>query len=307
MEHYSVLKHEAIENLCIDESGIYVDATLGYAGHSEEILKRIKRGFLFAFDQDQVAIEHSEKKLSNIGTNFQIFHSNFVNMIECLKNVEVNLVDGILFDLGFSSPQIDDTTRGFSFMRDAELDMRMDQRQEISAKTIVNNYSYEQLVNIFFTYGEENKSRDIAKKIVNAREKKEIDSTLELVEIIKNAVGAKYFNLKHPERNIFQAIRIEVNSELKVLDEILPKAIEILKPGGRICVITFHSLEDRIVKQIFRKYSEVNDMLKGLPNIPDEYKPIIKLVHRKPLLPSLEEINENSRSKSAKLRVIERI
>jgi len=307
MKHYSVLKEEVIKNLCIDDKGVYVDGTLGYAGHSKSILKRIKRGFLFAFDQDNEAIEHSDKVLGEIGQNYKIFHTNFVNMKSVLNKNNVEKVDGILLDLGFSSPQIDNKERGFSFMQDAPLDMRMDRRQEISAKEIVNDYSVDELTNIFFLYGEESRSRDIARKIVSIREKQEIKTTKELVSVIELAVGAKYFNLKHPERNIFQAIRIEVNSELTVLSKILPEAIEMLCMGGRLCVITFHSLEDRIVKQVFKQYSEVNELVKGLPVIPDKYKPIVKLISRKPILPSEIELQENSRSRSAKLRVIERI
>ncbi len=189
-------------------------------------------------------------------------------------------------------------------MKDAKLDMRMDQSQKLSAYEVVNEYDYETLLNIFYTYGEENLSKVIAKKII---EKRPINTTMELVKVINEAVGNKYFSLNHPERKIFQAIRIEVNSELKVLESVLPDAISMLKPGGRICVITFHSLEDRIVKQIFKKYSEVDEMVKGLPVIPDEYKPLIKLVNKKPILPSDKELDENTRSKSAKLRVIERI
>ena len=307
MKHYSVLKAEVIENLCIDESGIYVDGTLGYAGHSQDLLKRIKRGFLFAFDQDAEAIKHSDEVLKSVGQNYKIFHTNFCFMKSVLQDEGITQVDGILFDLGFSSPQIDDESRGFSFMKEAILDMRMDQRQDLDARIIVNNYSVEELTNIFYIYGEEPRSRDIAKKIVNSRKDKEINTTTELVSIIESGVGAKYFNLKHPERNIFQAIRIEVNSELTVLSQVLPDAIDLLKSGGRLCVITFHSLEDRIVKQIFKKYSEVNDLVKGLPVIPEEYKPIIKLINRKPILPGEQELEENSRSRSAKLRIIERI
>ena len=191
-------------------------------------------------------------------------------------------------------------------MREGSLDMRMDTSKEKSAYEVVNTYSLEDLTNIFFKYGEEKLSKVIAKKIVDTRTTP-IKTTKELVSVIESAVGAKYFNLEHPERRIFQAIRIEVNDELRVIEEALPQAIKMLKKGGRICVITFHSLEDRIVKQIFKKYSEVDEMVKGLPVIPEEYKPLIKLVNKKPILPSKEELTENTRSKSAKLRVIERI
>ena len=307
MKHYSVMKNECIENLNIKSDGIYVDATLGYAGHSSEILKRLTSGMLYAFDNDEQAIKESTKTLSNISNNFKIFHSNFVNMKNVLQNEGITKVDGILFDLGFSSPQIDDATRGFSFMRDGNLDMRMDQSKDFSAYNVVNEYEEEKLKEIFFRYGEEKTSAAIARKIVESRKEKKIETTLELVEVIKNAVGLKYFNLNHPERNIFQAIRIEVNDELKVLESVLPDAIELLNTGGRICVITFHSLEDRITKNIFKENASVNDIFKGLPDIPDEYKPKIKLINKKPIEATEEELKENSRSKSAKLRVIERV
>jgi len=305
--HYSVLLNECIDNLNIKEDGIYVDATLGYAGHSKEILKRLKRGFLFAFDADEEAINHSHQLLSEISCNFKIFHSNFVHMKEKLNEVGITKVDGILFDLGFSSPQVDNPDRGFSFMHDAPLDMRMDRTKPFSAYEVVNKYSLKDLTDIFYLYGEEKMSKVIAKKIVEERTKKNIETTKELVSVIASAVGAKYFNLHHPERQIFQAIRIEVNSELNVLKSVLPDAISLLNPGGRICVITFHSLEDRIVKQIFKKESEVDEMVKGLPVIPEEYKPTIKLINKKPILPTDLELSENTRSKSAKLRVIERV
>lgn len=307
MKHYSVLLNESIENLNIKEDGMYVDATMGYAGHSSNILKRIKKGFLFAFDNDSEAIKYADELLSKIGNNYQIFHTNFVNMKETLAKQNINRVDGILFDLGFSSPQIDDESRGFSFMSDSRLDMRMNQDQSLDAQKIVNDYSYEELVDIFFSYGEEKMSKVIAKKIIEKRKVKPIYSTLELVDIIKSATGANYFYKNHPERKIFQAIRIEVNNELSVLESVLPEAINLLNKGGRICVITFHSLEDKIVKKIFKKYSEVDEMVKGLPQIPDEYKPLIKIVNKKVILPSQKELEENSRSASAKLRVIERI
>lgn len=306
MKHYSVLLKETIENLNIKEDGLYVDATMGYAGHSQEILKKLKRGFLFAFDQDEEAINYSEGVLSNISSNYKIFHDNFVNMKNLLEKENIDKVDGIIFDLGFSSPQVDNDERGFSFMKDAKLDMRMDIRQSLSAYEVVNNYSEEELTQIFFEYGEEKLSKLIAKKIVSQREKA-IITTLELVEIIKQAVGSNYFYKNHPERKIFQAIRIEVNSELDVLEKVLPDAISMLKPGGRICVITFHSKEDRIVKRIFKKYSEISEMVKGLPEIPQEYKPLIKLINKKPILPSNDELEQNSRSNSAKLRIIERL
>lgn len=307
MKHYSVLKKELIDGLNINPDGIYVDATLGYAGDSSEILKRMKRGFLFAFDQDEEAIKYSDDILKNISSNYKIIYSNFKNIKEKLNEENVSKVDGIIYDLGISSPQIDEDYRGFSFMKNAELDMRMDLNNPLTAKYIVNNYKLEDLANIFYKYGEEDFSKSIASAIVKARKNIEINTTLELVEIIKQGVPYKYFVTKHPERRIFQAIRIKVNDELNVLSSSINDAIDMLKPGGRLCVITFHSLEDRIVKKIFKEKSEVNDLVKGLPIIPEEYKPIIKLINKKPILPSNEELDENSRSKSAKLRIIERI
>lgn len=305
--HYSVMKSESIHNLNIKKDGIYVDGTIGLAGHSSEILKLIPDGFLYGFDQDEYAVDVSDEKLSKIGNNYKIIRDNFCNMKDILNDLGVYKVDGILLDLGVSSPQIDNKERGFSFMQDAKLDMRMDNRQSLDAKRIVNEYSFDELKNIFYTFGEEKYAPSIAKNIITYRENKEIETTLELVKIIEMSVPKKYFINNHPERQIFQAIRIEVNSELNVLNKVLPDAINLLKEGGRLCVITFHSLEDRIVKKVFKKYSEVDPLVKGLPVIPDEYKPLIKLINNKPIIASEEELEENSRSKSAKLRVIERI
>ena len=302
--HYSVLKNELIESLNIKDGGIFVDATIGYAGHSKEILKKIPNGYLYGFDQDEKAVEYSTKELSKIGNNFKIFKTNFVNLKKTLEEENVGLVDGIIFDLGFSSPQIDDEARGFSFMHDGPLDMRMSS-EGVSAKDIIDTYSKEKLASIFFRYGEEKLSKVIAKNI--KKNCKEINTTLELVEIIKSATGANYFYKNHPERKIFQALRIEVNDELTVLEKVLPDAINLLKKGGRIGVITFHSLEDRIVKNIFRENSEVDEIVKGLIEVPVAYKPKIKLINKKPILPSTQELEENSRSRSAKLRIIERI
>ena len=302
--HYSVLKNELIESLNIKDGGIFVDATIGYAGHSKEILKKIQNGYLYGFDQDEKAVEYSTKELSKIGNNFKIFKTNFVNLKKTLEEENVGLVDGIIFDLGFSSPQIDDEARGFSFMHDGPLDMRMSS-EGVSAKDIIDTYSEEKLASIFFRYGEEKLSKVIAKNI--KKNCKEINTTLELVEIIKSATGANYFYKNHPERKIFQALRIEVNDELTVLEKVLPDAINLLKKGVRIGVITFHSLEDRIVKNIFRENSEIDELVKGLIEVPVAYKPKIKLINKKPILPSTQELEENSRSRSAKLRIIERI
>ncbi len=307
MKHYSVLKNEVIAGLNINPDGTYVDATLGYGGHSEEILKRLRRGFLFAFDQDEDAIHFGQERLSKVSNNFKIIYSNFSKLKECLEKEGITKVDGIIFDLGLSSPQIDQKDRGFTFMQDAPLDMRMDKKSKLTALMIVNNYSLEDLINIFFTYGEERFSKSIAKKIVEKRMISEIKTTKELVEIVKSAVPVSYFIKQHPERKIFQAIRIEVNNELKVLETALNDAISILNSKGRICVISFHSLEDRIAKKTFKKYSEINPLVKGLPEIPKEYEPLTKLINNKPIIPTEEEIKENSRSKSAKLRVVERI
>lgn len=305
--HYSVLLKESIDGLNIKDGGTYVDCTLGYAGHSKVILEKNKKGKLFAFDEDENAVKYSKEALSSIGDNFTIFKENFANLKETLEKENILKVDGFLFDLGFSSPQIDDAKRGFSFKLNAPLDMRMDTQNTLTAKDVVNTYSLEKLTDIFFKYAEEKYSKVIASAICKERKNKEIVTTFELVDIIQKAVGASYFYKNHPEREIFQAIRIEVNNELSVIEKALPDAIDMLNKGGRICVITFHSLEDRLVKQIFKKYSEVDDILKGMIDIPDEYKPKIKIINKKPILPTDEEINENSRSHSAKLRIVERI
>lgn len=303
--HISVLLTEVIENLNIKNNSVIVDATLGYAGHSSEILKRIPNGKLYAFDQDKEAIGFSKEKLSNIGNNFEIIKSNFVNMKDELQKRNVTHVDGILFDLGVSSPQLDEDYRGFSFHKDATLDMRMDQEQELTAKIVVNTYSLEKLTNIMKEYGEEKYAYNIAKKIVKVREEKEINTTLELVEIIKSAVPEKYKREHHPARKVFQAIRIEVNHELEVFEKALIDALDLIDINGRICVITFHSLEDRICKRIFKEKTEIDSNLKNMPIIPDEYLPSFKIV--KVIEPSNKELEENNRSRSSKLRIIERI
>lgn len=308
MKHYSVMCNEIIDSLNIKPDGIYVDATLGYAGMSSKILEKLNsNGLLIGIDQDSEAREYSNKLLSSIGNNYKIIDANFSELKNILEDLNVSKIDGIIFDLGFSSPQIDDEKRGFSFMKDAELDMRMNLDNKLTAKDVVNKYSENDLVKYFYEYGEEKLSKVIAKKIVEKRKEKEIHSTLELVEIIKSATGANYFFKNHPERKIFQAIRIIVNDELEVLKKVLPDAINVLKSGGRMSVITFHSLEDRIVKNIFKEYSEVDPIVKGLPEIPLEYQAKIKIINKKPILASDEELKENSRSHSAKLRIIERV
>ena len=306
-KHISVLLEESISSLNLDESSIIVDATLGYGGHSSNILERIKTGHLFAFDQDSEAIRHSTDRLKKIGTNFTIIKSNFVHLQEELNNLGVYKIDGALFDLGVSSPQLDDEERGFSFHNDAKLDMRMDRDQELSAYEVVNNYSKEELSRIFTKYGEDKFANNIAKKIVEYRESKPIETTLELVEVIKTAVPMKFRIDKHPARQIFQAIRIEVNHELDVIEPAINKALDMLNVGGRVAVITFHSLEDRLVKNIFKEKCKIDDKVKGLPNIPEEYLPDFKLIYNKAIAPSDEEIKNNPRARSSKLRVIERI
>lgn len=304
-KHISVLLNESIDNLNIKEDGVYVDCTLGYAGHSSQILKRITRGCLFAFDQDGEAISYSRKILDQISNNYEIINSNFVNIKSELNKRNIDKVDGILFDLGVSSPQLDEAERGFSFHNDAKLDMRMNQNQSLSAYEVVNNYSEEELTRIFYEYGEEKYARGIAKGIVKARMDKKIETTMDLVEIIKENVPEKYKRDHHPARKVFQAIRIEVNDELNVLQKALEDGIDLLSTGGRMCVITFHSLEDRIVKNMFKKYSEVDKVYKGLPYIPEEYRPKVKLIGK--FKPSKEELEDNNRSRSSILRVIEKL
>lgn len=306
-KHISVLLEESINSLNIKEDSTIVDCTLGYGGHSSKILAKIKKGFLFAFDQDSEAIRHSTNRLQEIGTNFTIIKSNFVNLKEKLNELGIEKVDGVLYDLGVSSPQLDEKERGFSFHEDAKLDMRMDQDAKLTAYEVVNNYSKEDLARIFYKYGEDKFSNNIAKKIVEYRESKPIESTLELVEIIKTAVPMKFRKDKHPARQIFQAIRIEVNKELDVIEPSLEQALSMLKVGGRVSVITFHSLEDRIVKNYFKEITKIDEKVKGLPNIPEEYLPDFRLVSNKAIEPSKEELEYNPRARSAKLRVIERI
>ncbi len=303
--HKSVLLNESINGLNIKEDGIYVDCTLGYAGHSSEILKRLKKGYLYAFDQDDEAILASKAKLNSIASNYEIIKSNFVNLKEELNKRGITKVDGILFDLGVSSPQLDNAYRGFSYHEDAKLDMRMDKDNPLSAYQVVNDYSESDLITIFYRYGEERYSKSIARKIVDYRKNKKIETTLELVEIIKSAVPEKYKRETHPAKRCFQAIRIEVNKELEVFEIALKDAIEILNTNGRICVITFHSLEDKICKEIFKKNSEVNKVFKGLPNIPKEYMPRLKIIGK--YTPTKEELNDNNRSRSSTLRIAEKL
>lgn len=303
--HTSVLLKECLEYLKLQENSVVVDCTLGRAGHSSEILKKIPKGHLYAFDQDEEAILTSREKLSTIGDNFTIIKSNFAFLKEQLQQQGITQVDGILFDLGVSSPQLDEEERGFSFHKEARLDMRMDQSQILSAYEVVNTYSYEDLTRILYQYGEEKYAASIVKKIIQKREEKPIETTLELVQIIQSAVPSKYKREKHPARKTFQAIRMEVNQELEVLEIALKDALTILRPNGRICVITFHSLEDKLVKTIFRSVTEVPNEVKKLPVLPEAYQREYQLV--KVVVPKEPEVQENKRARSAKLRVIERI
>ena len=305
--HISVLKDELINNLNLKEESIIVDGTLGYAGDSSIILERIKKGFLFAFDQDSEAIEYSTNVLNKIGTNFTIIKSNFVNLKQELNKRGIEKIDGAIFDLGVSSPQLDNGRRGFSYHEDARLDMRMDKDNPLDAYYVVNNYDLNDLTRIFRDYGEDKFAYQIAKKIVKQREEKPIETTLELVEVIKSAVPEKEKRKKHPAKQIFQAIRIEVNHELDVIKPALEQALEMLNVGGRVEVITFHSLEDKIVKKYFKEVCSIDDKIKGLPNIPKEYLPDFKLVVNKAIIPTDKELENNNRARSAKLRIIERV
>ena len=308
-EHTTVLLKEAVEGLNIKSDGIYVDCTLGGAGHSSLILTRLGAGGkLYAFDQDETAIANAKEKLSEFGDRLVIIKSNFLYLKEELEKHGVHKVDGVLYDLGVSSPQLDTPERGFSYHHDAPLDMRMDNEADISAYDVINHWAYEDLVRIFFRYGEEKFSKQIARKIEAARAVKPIETTAELVELIKEAIPAPARRKGgHPAKRIFQAVRIAVNDELAVFEQSLEQAIDLLNPMGRISVITFHSLEDRICKAAFKKASETPNLPPGLPIIPDEYKPILKFVSRKPILPSEEELEQNNRARSAKLRIAEKL
>lgn len=306
-KHISVLLNESVEGLNIKSDGIYVDMTLGYGGHSSEILKRLKTGKLIAFDQDGEAIEYSEKRLSQISNNYKIVHSNFANLKEELVKLGIDKVDGILFDLGISSAQIDEKERGFSYMQDAKLDMRMNQDQKKTAYDVINNYSEERLTDIFRYYGEEHHARRIAKEIVFKRTAKPIETTLELVDIIDKVIPYREKRNSHPAKKVFQAVRIEVNDELNVLEKALKAALDVLNINGRICVITFHSLEDRICKKIFNEVTKEDELIKGMPNIDQSLLPDFKIVNKNTIKPSQVEIENNKRSKSAQLRIIERI
>ena len=309
MKHYSVLLQESIDNLAIHSDGIYVDGTLGRGGHSAEILARIPQGHLYAFDRDASAIEESRERLAQIGNNVTLIHSNFSNLKRELTARGVTGIDGMVLDLGVSSPQFDEAQRGFSYRFDAPLDMRMDQSQKLSAYQVVNEWEYQELVRIFFQFGEESFAKQIARKIEKAREVKPIETTFALVDVIKSALPAKVLNKKgHPAKKVFQAIRIAVNDELGELQLVLRDALELLHVGGRLCVIIFQSLEDRIVKDTFSSCSKPKQYDKRIPILPQDMEAApYRLLNKKPITATEEELRENMRSHSAKLRCIERI
>ena len=306
MEHYSVMLNETIDGLQIKKDGIYVDATLGRAGHAKAIIAKLDQGHLYAFDKDEAAIERSKEILKDHLDKVTFIHSDFSTMMMQLQDLGVDHIDGFVMDLGVSSPQFDDASRGFSYRFDARLDMRMDQSQNLTAADIVNKYSYNDLVRILFSYGDEPNAKKIANAICKAREEKAINTTFELVEIIKKALPQKVLKQKgHPAKLTFQALRIEVNDELKALQESLKQAIELLNVNGRIAVITFQPEEDKIVKHIFKEVS-TNNLPLDLPlaNIPE---PDFVIINKKPILPSEEELADNHRSHSAKLRILRKI
>ncbi|MDD2258533.1 MAG: 16S rRNA (cytosine(1402)-N(4))-methyltransferase RsmH [Bacilli bacterium] len=306
--HIPVLLEETISGLNIKKDGIYVDCTMGGAGHASEILKRIKKnGKLYCFEQDSYAVFKGATKLSEIDDNFIIIPDNFVNIKQQLKILDVNKVDGILYDLGVSSFQFDIGERGFSYNYDAKLDMRMNQDQELTAYEVVNEYSFEQLKKILYVYGEEKHAASIVKKIIREREKKAIETTLQLSEIIKTALPAKVRRKEgHPAKKTFQAIRIAVNDELNVFEKSLRDALTLLKKGGRICVISFHSLEDRICKSVFKEMVNEN-IPKGLPVKDVDIVRNFKIINNRVITPSANELLLNNRAHSAKLRIIEKL
>jgi 16S rRNA (cytosine1402-N4)-methyltransferase len=298
MKHITVLLDEAIKQLNIKPNGIYVDGTLGGAGHSKKILEQLKTGYLYAFDQDEIAIDYANGILKDFN-NFKIIKSNFRHLKKKLNEEGITHIDGLLLDLGMSSFQIDDDTRGFTYLKDAKLDMRMDQSQSLTAEEIVNTYSKDELAKLFFIYGEEKNGFKIAQKIINQRP---LYTTMELVKITDQV---NYKDKGHSAKRVFQALRIAVNHELGVLEEVLEQALDMLNPKGRIVVITFHSLEDRIVKHYFKEKS-TSQLPKNLPVMIDENIKL-KVLTKKPIYPTDEEINKNSRARSAKMRVAERI
>lgn len=305
-KHYSVMLEETIDNLNIKPNGIYVDGTLGGGGHAFHVCQRLKGGHFYGIDQDDAAISAASERLSCYGDMVTVIRNNYCNMKAALLERGVEKVDGIVLDLGVSSYQLDTEERGFSYRFDTTLDMRMDRRQSLTAKDIVNGYSEMDLFRIIRDYGEDKFAKNIAKHIVKAREQKEIETTGELNEIIKAAIPAKMRQNGHPSKQTYQAIRIECNRELEVLRTALDDLVELLNPGGRLCIITFHSLEDRIVKTAFKKYENPCTCPPEFPVCVCGKKPLGKTVGKKPILPSEEELEVNSRSKSAKLRVFEK-
>ena len=306
-KHYSVLLKESIDLLNIKPDGIYVDCTLGGGGHSLEVLKRLTTGHLYAFDQDKYAIAKAEERLALYKDKLTIINSNFANIKSELFELGIDNVDGVLYDLGVSSFQLDIPERGFSYRFDGPLDMRMDQSANLDAYTVVNSYSEQELKRILYEYGEEKFAPLIARKIVSERKNKPIKTTFELVNIIKNALPAKALRgTGHPAKQTFQAIRIEVNHELDILKNSLSDGLKLLNKDGRMVVITFHSLEDKIVKKLFKEKTSL-DLPKGLPFIPEGYEIEYELVNSKIILPSEEELSENNRSHSAKMRIIKKI
>ncbi|MBD7907219.1 16S rRNA (cytosine(1402)-N(4))-methyltransferase RsmH [Sporosarcina gallistercoris] len=307
-DHTTVLLHEAVEGLSIRPDGVYVDCTLGGAGHSKEIAKQLTgKGRLICFDQDMTAIEAAKETLSEFLDRVTFIHANFSQLKEELHKIDIETVDGILYDLGVSSPQLDTPERGFSYNHDAPLDMRMDTTAPLTAFEVVNEWSYQDLLRIFFRYGEEKFSKSIARKIEDARAEKPIQTTAELAELIKSGIPAAARRTGgHPAKRVFQAIRIAVNDELGAAETSLTDAIDLLNPKGRISVITFHSLEDRLCKTIFKEASSLPELPPNLPVIPEGLDVKLKLITRKPILPSEEEIEANKRARSAKLRIAER-
>ena len=305
--HVSVMLNETIDYLNIKEDGVYVDCTLGGAGHALYLLNQLNdKGRLIAIDQDLTAIENAKEVLKEHLHKVTFVHNNFRELTNILNELEIEKVDGIYYDLGVSSPQLDVPERGFSYHNDAKLDMRMDQTQSLSAYEVVNQWSYEALVRIFFRYGEEKFSKQIARRIEAHREQQPIETTLELVDVIKEGMPAKARRKGgHPAKRVFQAIRIAVNDELSAFEDSVEQAIECVKVGGRISVITFHSLEDRLCKQIFQEFEKGPDVPRGLPVIPEAYTPKLKRVNRKPITATDDDLNENNRARSAKLRVAE--
>ena len=305
--HVSVMLNETIDYLNIKEDGVYVDCTLGGAGHALYLLNQLNdKGRLIAIDQDLTAIENAKEVLKEHLHKVTFVHNNFRELTNILNELGIEKVDGIYYDLGVSSPQLDVPERGFSYHNDAKLDMRMDQTQSLSAYEVVNQWSYEALVRIFFRYGEEKFSKQIARRIEAHREQQPIETTLELVDVIKEGIPAKARRKGgHPAKRVFQAIRIAVNDELSAFEDSVEQAIECVKVGGRISVITFHSLEDRLCKQIFQEFEKGPDVPRGLPVIPEAYTPKLKRVNRKPITATDDDLNDNNRARSAKLRVAE--